>query len=446
MPFSEMIEQEPILNKGKSNFYVGVSEIDITPEIGTLLAGGIKPRVSKGIEDPLYVKSLVIETEKGEKFAYVVLDLLCLLREVGDKCVKLASEKTGIPKENIVWTTTHTHTGPYTLPLFGEEEGTINKKWLNSLPEKFSLSVEKAYKSKKKARLKHINAFCNGLSHNRRVIIKDGRAINTWNLENINIQILGSEGPIDPEIGILFFETEKGDPISLMFYFALHTNSNFGEYFSSDYPGIIYMKMKEKFGSDFITLFIPGPCGNINPTRNYKEIGEILSEIMIKKIEKQTDYKEKLIIKSIKKEINAPFKNFTEDQTERIEKSGWPEWVLNYFKKELEIVRKIGKKETKTIIQAWHMDNIGFLSFPGELFVEWGIEVKRKSPFEWTYPVELGGDYIGYLITKKAWETGGYEPLIARSSLPSWEGVKYMVKEGIKLLKKLYKRSYYEKI
>jgi len=258
MKFGGKMEEE--------KFYIGASEVDITPPVGTLLAGNIKPRISKGVEDPLYVKSIVIETEKGDKFAYVVLDLLVLLREDGDKCIKLASEKTGIPEENIVWTTTHTHTGPYTMPLFGEDENVLNREWLNSLPEKFALSVEKAYLSKKKARMKHIQAFCNTVSYNRRIILKDGRAINTWNQENINVQTLGSEGPIDPEIGILFFETIEGEPICLMFHFSLHTNANFSSYFSSDYPGVVYSKMKEKFGSNFITLFIPGAFGNINPT------------------------------------------------------------------------------------------------------------------------------------------------------------------------------------
>jgi hypothetical protein len=201
------------------------------------------------------------------------------------------------------------------------------------------------------------------------------------------------------------------------------------------------MKMREKFGSDFITLFIPGACANINPTRRYDEIGEILSGIMISKIEKEKDFTDKIELNSMKKEISVPFRNFEEDQTERIEKSGWPDWVKEYFKRELEIIRKIGKKEAKTIIQAWRIGDISFVSFPGELFVEWGIKVKKESPFLWTYPCELGGDYIGYLITKKAWEKGGYESLIARSSLPSWEGVDYMVKEGIKLLKKLYKKG-----
>jgi hypothetical protein len=425
----------------KEKIFIGVSEIEITPPIGTLLAGGIKPRVSIGIQDPLYVKALYIETENGKKFVYAVMDILCLSREIGDKCVKLASEKINIPEENIVWTTTHTHTGPYTIPLFGEDEKVINKEWLEKLPEKFALAVEKAYISRKKAKMKHVQAFCNNVSHNRRIVLKDKRAINTWNIENINIQTLGSEGPIDPEIGILFFESMEGNPICLIFHFSLHTNANFSQYFSSDYPGIVYMKMKEKFGSDFISLFIPGACANINPIMGYKETGEILSEMMINKIEKEKDFIDRIELGSIKKEVVVPFKNFEEDQTERIEKSGWPDWVKEYFKREVEILREIGKKEAKTIIQAWCIGDIGFVSFPGELFVEWGIKVKEESPFLWTYPCELGGDYLGYLITKKAWENGGYEPLIARSSLSSWEGVEFMVKEGIKLLKKLYKKG-----
>jgi neutral ceramidase len=294
----------------KEKIFIGVSEIEITPPIGTLLAGGIKPRVSIGIQDPLYVKALYIETENGKKFVYAVMDILCLSREIGDKCVKLASEKINIPEENIVWTTTHTHTGPYTIPLFGEDEKVINKEWLEKLPEKFALAVKKAYISRKKAKMKHVQAFCNNVSHNRRIVLKDKRAINTWNIENINIQTLGSEGPIDPEIEILFFESMEGNPICLMFHFSLHTNANFSQYFSSDYPGIVYMKMKEKFGSDFISLFIPGACANINPIMGYKETGEILSGIMINKIEKEKDFIDKIELGSMKKEVVCSFQKF----------------------------------------------------------------------------------------------------------------------------------------
>jgi hypothetical protein len=68
----------------KEEFCVGVSEIDITPPVGTLLAGGIKPRISIGIQDPLYVKALYIEAENGKKFGYFVMDIVFLTREFGD--------------------------------------------------------------------------------------------------------------------------------------------------------------------------------------------------------------------------------------------------------------------------------------------------------------------------------------------------------------------------
>ena len=41
---------------------VGTAEVDITPPIGTALAGGLWPRTSVGVEDPLYVKAIVLES------------------------------------------------------------------------------------------------------------------------------------------------------------------------------------------------------------------------------------------------------------------------------------------------------------------------------------------------------------------------------------------------
>jgi hypothetical protein len=123
---------------------VGTYEVDITPKIGTLLAGGIYPRVSKGVHDPLMAKAIVLESN-GTRLAYVILDLLVLTRREGDRAVEMASELSGIPPQNIVWATSHTHSGPYTMPLFGTtEEEVVDSEWLSSLPENFAHCVAKA--------------------------------------------------------------------------------------------------------------------------------------------------------------------------------------------------------------------------------------------------------------------------------------------------------------
>ena len=160
---------------------VGTAEVDITPPVGAALAGSLTPRTSIGVQDPLYAKAIVLESG-GRKLAYVILDLIKLARAEGDRGVALASERTGIPPDQIVWAASHTHTGPYTAPIFGSEEGGIDKAWLVGVPEKFAESVAQADAAKTPARMSRLRGFHVGLGHNRRLLLKDGRAINTWNL------------------------------------------------------------------------------------------------------------------------------------------------------------------------------------------------------------------------------------------------------------------------
>ena len=66
---------------------VGTGEIDITPSVGTALAGSLFPRTSVGIQDPLTVKAVVLES-RGARLAYVLLDLIALRRDEGDHAVE----------------------------------------------------------------------------------------------------------------------------------------------------------------------------------------------------------------------------------------------------------------------------------------------------------------------------------------------------------------------
>jgi len=195
----------------KAPLLIGTAEIDITPPVGTPLAGSLQPRPSIGIEDPLYVKAIVLESG-GRKLAYAVFDLIALNRKEGDRGVALSSERTGIPQENIVWAATHTHTGPYTSHLF-DDEPAVDEKYLATIPDRMAECIVRADRAKIPAGLCHLRSFHYGMIHNRRVTLKNGKAINTWNLGQTpeDIQAIGTSGPTDPEIGILSFDGEKGE-------------------------------------------------------------------------------------------------------------------------------------------------------------------------------------------------------------------------------------------
>lgn len=418
----------------------GACEIDITPPVGTFLCGSLKPRQSIGIEDPLYVKALVLQS-MGRKLAYVIFDLVALERDIAEKGIMMASKQTGIPTENIVWAASHTHTGPYTTELLSDQD-VVNRQWIETIPEKMAQCIICADRCKRPVSFSRTRSFHIGLGHNRRVLFKNGTAINTWLLGNAPIvQSIGSAGPIDPEIGVFSFDDKEGKPVAVMFHFTLHTNTNFGPKFSGDYPAVVSARIRERFGQQVITLFMPGACGDINSTGpRYRQVGDALAEKIIEALEKRKPSNLPLYLDSEKSEIKVERRDFTKDQTERILNSGWDTESQKVFFKELEIMRKQAKKEDITVIQAWCIGDTGFASLPGELFVEWGLKIKKESPFPYTYPVELGGDYLGYLITEQAWQQGGYESLIARSARPSPGAVEKMVDRAIEMLKHLYKK------
>ena len=419
---------------------VGAAEIDITPPVGTALAGSTKPRVSVGIDDPLTVKAVVLES-RGVRLAYGLFDLIKLYRKEGDEAVRLAAERTGIPPDHIVWAASHTHTGPYTGSIFGAEEGGVDAEWLATVPEKFALAVEQADAARRPARMSRLRGYCHGVGANRRLRFKGGRHINTWLLHRgeDDLQCLGSAGPVDPEVGILCFDDVEGSPIAVLWHFTLHTNSNFGPRFSADYPGVVAARLRERFGAGVVPIFLPGAFADINtPGPRYREVGDRLADVILARLAGREPREGGIPLAARKQEVVVPYRDLAVDQERRIREAQWPAEAQEVFRRELAIMRAAGETEAATLIQAWRVGEVGFASLPGELFVEWGLKIKADSPFPWTYPVELGGDYLGYLVTHDAWEGGGYESLIARSARPSPEGVAAMADVALRLLGELW--------
>ncbi len=94
-------------------------------------------------------------------------------------------------------------------------------------------------------------------------------------------------------------------------------------------------------------------------------------------------------------------------------------------------------KLRKVPVNAGRIGPLGIATNAGELFVEWGLSVKKRSPFPHTIMCELTNDWIGYEPTAQAFQHEGYETL-AGVNFVSLKGTRMLVDTAVELLEELW--------
>jgi neutral ceramidase len=102
----------PFLHAQAPSLRVGAAAVDITPrEFPLNMPGGFSANLAEGAHDPLHSRALVLD-DGSVRLALAVVDTLGAGPEVLDEIKELVADKTGIPVERMLISSTHTHTGP----------------------------------------------------------------------------------------------------------------------------------------------------------------------------------------------------------------------------------------------------------------------------------------------------------------------------------------------
>ena len=65
--------------------------------------------------------------------------------------------------------------------------------------------------------------------------------------------------------------------------------------------------------------------------------------------------------------------------------------------------------EVSIPLQAFRIGDLGIAAIPFEVFTESGLEIKKESPLQPTFTIELANGSYGYLPTPRQHALGGYE-------------------------------------
>jgi hypothetical protein len=431
---------------------VGAAAVVINPPPGTPLAGYYSERGAKTVLDDIYSKAIVLEVG-DTKAALVVCDLITIPRHIVTEARRQVEAATGIPAAHVMISATHTHTGPALVRESALDElvgasSELGRRYTEQLPALIARSVAVAQKKLAPARASTALGKEDGISFNRRFHMKDGTV--SWNPAKRHPGIVRPAGPIDPDVGVVYFDSPKNAPVATYVNFALHPDTVGGEGVSADYPGVLAKLLGGFRGPDMVTVFANGCCGNINHRdihwldtqkgpREAHRIGTLLAGAVLR----TTPHLKPLTAGALRvksETVELPLAPITEadvaaarDVVKRVKdpKTKFLEKVKAF--QVLDVAARNGKTWEVEVQVIALGDDLAWVSLPGEIFVELGLAIKKASPVRHTLLAELANGSIGYIPDRGAYPQGNYEVVSARCAEGSGE---MLVEAALRLLGK----------
>jgi len=393
---------------------IGFSKVNITPPILTCSNGGMydKPEdFHLGIHDELFARAIVLR-EGDLSAAIVSIDIINILMPYAINIKEMIKKHCNIPPENVILHATHTHSGPFS---YKRKEGIRNAPYWEVTEQNIAGAV---YMAKS-----NLHEFIVGTGHstldfslNRRVLMDDGKVLYLSKHPGLK-----PNQPVDEEVGVISFRKLDKRPLVTIMHYSCHpfTVAFVPRQISADFPGAAVNHVEKRlFGS---AMYINGASANIHP-KKHAEGFEAMEEFGIALAEKTLDVMPfigisrgenlRTICDHVQLDLIPEKINITEDISDY--RSG------NKFNLELTIIA---------------LNDIAFVAIPGEYFVEFQIEIKKKSPFKNTFLLTTSNGYVSYIPNSIAYEQEGMEAEAAKFIKGSGEKIRDKILEMLEKIK-----------
>lgn len=451
--FIVTLSSSPIANGAdespkQEKFRAGAAISNITPPLGTDIIGGFHPFPSTHIHDDLHARCLVLDDGKT-KLAIVICDLLGLAHGVSSEARKVIESECKIPASHVLIAGTHTHSAASAL-------GTDRMRWSQELDEyqKFVVrriadGVHLAMNNLEVAQIGWGVADEPNHVFNRRWFMKPGTIPTNplggqdevkMNPPRASADLIKPAGPIDPQVWVLYVKSTTGRPIALLGNYSLHYVGGVGNgHISADYFAVFADRIQQLLEADrldppFVGMMSNATSGDINNNNfriaakrmtPYERMREVANDVATAALAatKSIEWHSWVPLGAEYRELEIAPRRPTPEQVERAQKilaqpssPAKPATLEEiYARRCMSLVEYPDKIPIP--LQAFRIGNLGIGTMPCEIFAEIGLDLKKRSPLQPYFTIELAHGYYGYLPTPAQHKLGGYETWLGTSRL-----------------------------
>lgn len=420
----------------------GAAKVDITPKLAVSLDGPIsKNGPVTGVNDRLHVRALVFD-DGQTRLAIVVCDACMIGRDVLDAAKEQVTAKTGLPVNRMSISGTHTHAAPRVTHI---GSGPLDDEYHKQLARQIAEAVIAAEKNLSPAKVGFASFSRPDLIRCRRFVCEAGSVgVNPFGEAGERIKsvsgkstaVIGPAGPVDPQISVLSVRHADGKPLAALANFSVHYCGGYKRgIVSADYFGHFAQALEAESDSGdnhppFVGIMSNGTSGNTGAIERGGEkydpyewltlAGRMLAKETLQvvgRIEHRSDMTLTMQESELELGVRRPDEARLAWAKQVLANPNGPHahrWSKIYAQEALHLSKYAATERIK--LQAIRIGDIGIAAAPCEVFAETGLAIKKQSPLERTFTIELANGYGGYLPPAAQHELGGYETWPARSS------------------------------
>ena len=382
---------------------VGVAAVDITPDYPVRLNGfGFRREESEGVRQKIHAKALAIGTDAERPAVLLCVDTLGIPDALVERLAKTLKQKSGIERDRLSITATHTHTAPMvnnvSPTLFGtaipEPHQAHIDQYTKEFEEKLEQAALKALADRRPGTL-HWGMGKVGFAKNRR---RQG-------------------GPVDHDLPLLVVKDPDGKPRAIYVNYACHCVTLSDNRISGDWAGYA-QEMIERQHPGCTALVSIGCGADQNPSSGV--VGDRADVAQMQGVEIAQEVKQLLEgpLTPLSGPLSARQERITLDLAPLPSREEWAERTkqenaIGFHAKTMLGKLDRGEKLPLDIsysIGTWTFgETLAMVFLPGEVVVDYSKRLKSELDGSRLWISAYANGCPGYIPSERVLKEGGYE-------------------------------------